>query len=63
MPTESEAVIYLRIDTIDIKHPEATLQYYREKGLLRGTQIGKAVFYRRVELDPFLARQTEANPR
>ena len=61
--TADEAVVYLRLDTIDTKYPGETLRYYREKGQLRGTQVGKAVFYRRVELDAFLARATDENPR
>ena len=61
--TEEEAVRYLRLDLIDVKDPTDTLRYYRNKGLLRGTQIGKAVRYRRVELDRLLDRLTEENPR
>ena len=61
--TEDEAVRYLRLDLIDVKDPAETLRYYRGKGLLRGTQIGKAVRYRRVELDRLLDRLTEENPR
>jgi hypothetical protein len=61
--TEEEAVRYLRLDLIDVKEPTETLRYYRSKGLLRGTQIGKAVRYRRVELDRLLDRLTEQNPR
>lgn len=36
---------------------------YRAMGLLRGTQVSKSVFYRRVELDRFLERLTNENPR
>ncbi len=61
--TASEAVRYLRLDEIDVADPVATLNYYRKKGLLRATQIGKAVRYRRVELDRLLDRLTEGNPR
>ena len=61
--TEGEAVRYLRLDLIDIEDPAGTLAYYRKKGLLRGTQVGKAVRYRRVELDRLLDRLTEGNPR
>ncbi len=59
----TEAARYLRLDLIDVEHPEETLNYYRSQGLLRGTQVGKAVRYRRVELDRFLERQTNTNPR
>ena len=31
--------------------------------MLRGTQVSKSVFYRRVELDRFLDRLTNENPR
>jgi hypothetical protein len=61
--TEEEAIEYLRLDTIDIADPKATLRRYREKGLLRGTQVSKKVFYLRSELDSFLLRLTNENPR
>ena len=61
--TEDEAIQYLRLDLIDIQDPGETLAYYRRKGLLRGTQIGKCVRYRRVELERFLSLLTESNPR
>lgn len=61
--TEEEAARYLRLDTMDLKDPGETLERYRALGLLRGTQISRRVFYRRVELDLFLERQTQANPR
>ena len=54
---------YLRLDEIDIANSADTLRYYRKKGLLLGTQIGKCIRYRRVELERFLDRLTEANPR
>ena len=41
--TETEAARFLRID--DTKHPQGTLSYYHEKGLLKGTYIGKRRFY------------------
>ncbi len=61
--TESEAVRYLRLDTVGIADPSATLRRYRDQGLLRATQVSKRLFYRRVELDRFLERVTEQNPR
>jgi hypothetical protein len=33
------------------------------KGLLKATQVGKYIRYRRVELENFLAKITEENPR
>ena len=50
--TEEEAVRYLRLDTINIGNPSETLR-----------QVSKRVMYRRVELDRFLERLTEQNPR
>ena len=61
--TEAEAIRYLRLDTVAIDHPSETLRRYREKGLLRGTQVSKRIFYRRVELDRLLERLTDENPR
>ena len=37
--TEDEAIRYLRLDTIRIANPSATLRRYRERALLRGIQI------------------------
>ena len=61
--TEAEAVRYLRLDQIDIEDPASTLRYYRKKGLLRATQVGKCVRYRRVELERLLECVTQTNPR
>lgn len=62
--TEEEAIRYLRLDTIrGLKNPAETLARYRAMGLLRGTQVSKSVFYRRIELDRFLDRLTSENPR
>lgn len=61
--TEDEAVRYLRLDLIDVKDPGDTLRYYRKCGLMRATQLGKAIRYRRSELDRFLEQQTQDNPR
>ena len=57
--TEPEAIRYLRLDLIDVEDPANTFRYYRNRGLLRATQVGKCVRYRRVELD----RLTDVNPR
>jgi len=61
--TEEEAIRYLRLDTVKIDNPGETLKRYRDQGLLRGTQVSKRIFYRRVELDKFLERVTEENKR
>ena len=47
--TEQEAIRYLRLDEVNIDRPADTLRYYRKKGLLRATQVGKCVRYRRIE--------------
>lgn len=61
--TEEEAIRFLRLDGISIEDPANTLRYYRKKGLLRATQVGKCIRYRRIELEKLLDRLTEANPR
>ena len=61
--TEEEAIRFLRLDSIDIEEPANTLRYYRKKGLLRATQVGKCIRYRRIELEKLLDRLTENNPR
>ncbi len=62
--TEEEAIRYLRLDTIaGLRNPKETLARYRANGMLRGTQVSKRIFYRRVELDRFLDRLTHENPR
>jgi hypothetical protein len=61
--TGEEAIRYLRLDQMAVKDPAGTLAYYRRRGMLRGTQVGKCVRYRRVELERFLDLLTEKNPR
>ena len=61
--TEEEAIRYLRLNEVGIKDPKGTLRYYRRTGLLRATQVGKCIRYRRVELERFLEQATERNPR
>lgn len=62
--TEEEAIRYLRLDTIEgLRNPKETLARYRAMGMLRGTQVSKRIFYRRVELERFLERLTDENPR
>lgn len=58
--TAEEAIRYLRIDETETKNPQDTLARYRTNGMLKGTQIGRAVRYLRSELDAFLIRQTQA---
>jgi hypothetical protein len=61
--TAEEAIRYLRLHEIEIKNPRETLRRYRKEGRLRGTQVGKRVYYLRGELDEFLRKMTEINPR
>lgn len=61
--TEDEAIRFLRLDGINTEDPTNTLRYYRKKGFLRATQVGKCIRYRRIELEKLLDRLTEANPR
>ena len=61
--TQDEAVRYLRLDEIGTDDPAGALTYYRRKGLLRATQVGKCLRYRRIELERLLDRLTEMNPR
>ena len=58
--TEEEAIRYLRLDVDGPEKPELTLRYYREKGFLRATKVGRRLRYRRVELDRMLERLTGA---
>ena len=52
--TADEAVRFLRLDVDGPSNPLKTLQYYREKGLLRGVRVGKRLRYTRVELLRFI---------
>ncbi len=52
--TEQEVIRFLRLDTDGPKHPEMTLQNYRQQGLLRATKVGKRLRYRKTELLKFL---------
>jgi hypothetical protein len=61
--TESEAIRFLRLDGINTEDAGSTLRYYRRRGLLRATQVGKCIRYRRIELERLLDRLTETNPR
>lgn len=61
--TEAEAILFLRLDTLNISHPAATLRRYRDRGDLRAIQVSKGVFYPVQELRRFIARQAEVNPR
>ena len=53
--TEQEAIVFLRLDTDGPKRPDLTLRYYREKGLLKSTRVGRRLRYRIEDLRDFLA--------
>ncbi|MBI3835652.1 MAG: helix-turn-helix domain-containing protein [Planctomycetes bacterium] len=55
---EIEAIRYLRLDIEGPNKPTLTLRYYRERGLLRATRVGRRLRYRREELDHLLERLT-----
>jgi hypothetical protein len=57
--TEEEAIRYLRLE--EDRNPARSLRYYRERGLLRGTLVGRHLLYRRIEIERFLEAQTTGN--
>ena len=57
--TEDELITFLRLDVDGPANPSQTLQYYRDKGLLRATRVGKRLRYQRKEALAFLDRLTE----
>ena len=60
--TPIEAAQYLRLDETGIHTPEAairTLNYWRGKGELKATKYARRIWYRKTELDRFLAVKTE----
>jgi hypothetical protein len=61
--TKEEVIKFLRIDAQGTIEPNLTLKYYRDKHLLRGTQIGKSLRYTKQEVLNFLTRQTEQTNR
>ena len=60
--TPVEAAQYLRLDETGAHTPKSairTLNYWRDKGDLKATKYARRVWYRRIELDRFLAAKTE----
>ena len=57
--TAQETVMYLRLDVEGPNNPLKTLQYYRERGLLKATQVGKSLRYRLEDLKEFLKIMSE----
>jgi len=61
--TPTEAAQYLRLDETGQHSPDSaarTLKYWRDRGELKATKFARRVWYRREELDQFLARKTES---
>lgn len=56
--TEEELISLLRLDLDGPKHPSQTLQYYRDKGLLKGVQVGKRLRYFLPDIIEFLEEQS-----
>jgi hypothetical protein len=56
---EKDLIELLRLDEDGPKDPHLTIQYYREKGLLRGIRIGKRMRYTKQEVIRFLEKQTD----
>ncbi|MGD0784364.1 MAG: helix-turn-helix domain-containing protein [Sedimentisphaerales bacterium] len=57
-----EAAQYLRLDQTGNHSPESatrTLNYWRNRGELKATKFARRVWYRKSELDRFLAVKTE----
>ena len=57
--TERDLIELLRLDEDGPKVPALTIQYYRNKGLLKGIKIGKRIRYTKQEVLNFLEKQTE----
>ena len=57
--TESDLIALLRLDEDGPKDPTLTINYYRDKGLLRGIRIGKRIRYTKQEVIRFLEKQTD----
>lgn len=58
-----EAAQYLRLDELGTHTPRTairTLKFWRDRGQLRATKYARHVWYRKSELDRFLAVKTES---
>ncbi len=61
--TPVEAAQYIRLDETGAHTPESatrTLNYWRNKGELKATKFARRIWYRKDELDRFLAVKTES---
>jgi len=56
--TSEELIHFLRLDVNGPKSPEGTLEYYREKKLLRGIKIGQHMRYYLPDVVEFLEHQS-----
>lgn len=61
--TEADVARLLRLPEAGVTKPYRTLYRYREKGLLRATQLGPAVRYLLPDVLTFLAAARDENPR
>ncbi len=57
--TAQEACRFLRLNEADLKNPATTLQYYRDKGDLKGVRIGKSIRFTKEDLLNFLRIQSQ----
>ena len=60
--TAVEAAQYLRLDETGGHTPQSairTLNYWRDRGELKATRHARRIWYRKAELDQFLAVKTE----
>jgi len=60
--TPIEAAQYLRLDELGCHTPASavrTLNFWRDKGQLKATKFARRVWYRKSELNQFLAVKTE----
>jgi len=59
--TPVEAAMFLRLDETghNPRSASRTLDYWRDKGLLRATKYARRVWYLRGELEAFLKKKTE----
>lgn len=57
--TTEELIHLLRLDVNGPKNPKFTLEYYRERGLLRGIQVGKHLRYSILDIVEFLEKQSD----
>ena len=65
MPSGRPAPVVLTVDEtiellrLDGEHPERTLKFYRDEGLLKGVRLGRKMRYPLDEVMRFLSEKTE----